>query len=149
MSTTPVLHGDVIVTVTSSVAAELIATAGIEPGDAFRLLPDDSQGTHAQIALTQALVAIANGHRTDAQAGAQTRERRVIGGDVTLTVPAGLAVGLLEHAGLEHSDDGAGWRTRDGREDRNPALALTDSLVAIAEDDLAAEFIEADKEDSR
>lgn len=51
-----------------------------------------------------------------------------------------------EHAGMEQSDDGHGWRTRDGRESPEPRVAVTDALVAIAEDDLAAEFIETDKD---
>jgi hypothetical protein len=65
---------------------------------------------------------------------------------MAVTLPANLAVALVEYAGLEHSD-GGGWRTRCGREDPNPAVAVTDALVAIAEDDLAAEFIEPGKED--
>ena len=81
MRTTPRVRGDVTVTVTSSVAAELIASAGIVPGDAFCWrLPNGSQTTDPRTALTDALGAV-------------------------------------------------------------------DALVAIAEDDLAAEFIEADEED--
>jgi hypothetical protein len=62
--------------------------------------------------------------------------------DVTVTVTGAVATSLLEYAGLERADDGQGWRTRDGRESSDPAVALTDALVAIAEDDLAAEAIE-------
>lgn len=67
--------------------------------------------------------------------------------DVTITVSPRVAAGLLEHAGLERSDDGTGWRTRDGRESSDVSVALTDALVAIAEDDLATEFIEPAKDD--
>jgi hypothetical protein len=136
----------VTVTVTSSVAAELIASAEIGPGDAFCWrLPDGSQTADPRAALTDALVAIANGSGGPTAAGGQepaghTSERPAIRGDVTLTLPASIAVGLLEHAGLEHSDHGTGWRNRNGHEDSDPAVALTDALVAIAEDDLAAEL---------
>jgi hypothetical protein len=62
---------------------------------------------------------------------------------ITLTLPAPLALDMVEHAGLERSDDGRGWRTRDGRERTDePRVAVTDALVAIAEDD---QFIETDR----
>ena len=152
--TTPTIHGDVTVTVTSSVAADLITCGGIGPGDAYCWrLPDGSQTTDPRTALTDALLAAASGSSEPTpevsclEPSAHTSAKPAIGGDVTLIVPASLGVGLLEYAGLEHTDDGTGWRTRDGREHSNPAVALTDALVAIAEDDLAAEFVEADKED--
>lgn len=70
-----------------------------------------------------------------------------VGSTITLTLPAPLALGVVEHAGLERSDDGRGWRTRDGRErTEEPRVAVTDALVAIAEDDLAADFIETRKD---
>jgi hypothetical protein len=135
----------VTVSVTNSVAAQLIASARIERGDAscWRL-PDGSQTTDPRAALTDALTAIAAGD-SDPTADPSSNET-AIEGDVTFTIPGALAVNLLEYAGQEHSDNGVGWRTRDGREDDNPAVALTDAVVAIAEDDLAAEFIEPDKE---
>jgi hypothetical protein len=134
------ITGEVTVTVTSSVAAELIATGGIELGGLITW--DDAERTQAQVAIAKALAAISKG---DAESD-EARERPMIPGDVTVTLPASLAIGIVEYAGLEHSD-GASWRTRDGREDPNPAVAVTDALVAIAEDDLAAEFIEPAKED--
>jgi hypothetical protein len=53
-------HTDVAITVTASVAREVIARAGVEHGDegCWRL-PEASQTTDPRTALTDALVAIA------------------------------------------------------------------------------------------
>jgi hypothetical protein len=135
-------HRAVEVTVASSVAAELIAQAGIVPGSAYCWrLPDGSQTTDPRTALTDALVVMAE-REPDSMPAAPT-----ISDDVTIMVSPSVAAALLEYAGLERSDDGTGWRTRDGRESGDVSVALTDALVAIAEDDLAAEFIEPEKDD--
>jgi hypothetical protein len=76
-------------------------------------LPDGTQTTDPQAALAGALRAIAAGEgasRRDAE------ELPAVGSTITAIVPATLAVKLVEYAGLERSDDGHGWRTRDGRE---------------------------------
>ncbi len=48
---------------------------------------------------------------------------------------------------MEQSDSGEGWRTRNGRESPELRVAVTDALVAIAEDALAAEFIERHRDE--
>lgn len=70
-----------------------------------------------------------------------------VGSTITLSLPAPLALSLIDHADMEQSDDGQRWRTRDGRESPEPRVAVTDALVAIAEDDLAAEFIERERDE--
>lgn len=82
-------------------------------------------------ALAGALRAIADG---DGAAVRDAEDIPAVGS--TLTLPAPLAHRLVQHAGIEQSDDGQGWRTRDGRESPEPRVAVTDALVAIAEDDL-------------
>jgi hypothetical protein len=62
----PRIHGDVTVTVTSSVAAELIERAGIKPGSADCWgLRNGSQTTDPRTALTDALVVIAEDEAAD------------------------------------------------------------------------------------
>jgi hypothetical protein len=145
MSSAPTIAADVTVTLDDAVARELLSLGGVVEGDvpSWRL-PDGSQTTDPQAALGGALRAIADGE------GASVRdadELPAVGSTITMTLPAPLALGLVEHAGLERSDDGRGWRTRDGRERTDePRVVVTDALVAIAEDDLAAEFIEADRD---
>jgi hypothetical protein len=70
-----------------------------------------------------------------------------VGSIITTTRPAPLAPSLVEHADMEQSDDRQGWRTRDGRESPEPRVVVTDAVVAIAEDDLAAEFIERQRDE--
>jgi hypothetical protein len=145
MSSAPTIAADVTVTLDDAVARELLSLGGVIEGDvpSWRL-PDGSQTTDPQAALVGALRAIADGE------GAAVRdadELPAVGSTITTTLPAPLALGLVEHAGLERSDDGRGWRTRDGRERTDePRVVVTDALVVIAEDDLAAEFIEGDKD---
>jgi hypothetical protein len=145
MSSAPTIPADVTVTLNDDVARQLLSLGGVVEGDvpSWRL-PDGSQTTDPQAALAGALRAIANGE------GASVRdadELPAVGSTITTTLPPPLALGVVEYAGLERSDDGRGWRTRDGRDTNEPRVAVTDALVAIAEDDLAAEFIEADRND--
>ena len=145
MSSAPTIAADVTVTLNDNVARELLSLGSVVEGDvpSWRL-PDGTQTTDPQAALAGALHAIANGE------GAPVREADelpAVGSTITLTLPAPLAFGVVGHAGLERSDDGRGWRTRDGRErTEEPQVAVIDALVAIAEDDLAAEFIETGKD---
>jgi hypothetical protein len=131
MSSAPTIAADVTVTLDDSVAREPLSLAGVVEGDvpSWRL-PDGSQTTDPQAALAGALRAIANGE------GAAVRnadELPVVGSTITMTLPAPLALDLVEHVGLERSDDGRGWRTRDSRERTNePRVAVTNALVAIA-----------------
>jgi hypothetical protein len=141
MSTAPII-ADVTVTLDDAVARELLPLGGVVEGDlpSWRL-PDGTQTTDPKDALAAALRAIAAG------TGAAVRdadELPAVGSTITVTLTGPLARGLVEHSGMERSDDGMGWRTRDGRESDEPRVAVTDALVAIAEDDLAAEFIEAE-----
>jgi hypothetical protein len=141
----PTIAEDVTVTLNDNVAREILSLGGVVEGDlpSWRL-PDGPQTTDPQAALAGALHVIAKGE------GAPVREADdlpAVGSTITLTLPAPLAVGVVEHAGLERSDDGRGWRTRDGRErTEEPRVAVTDALVAIAEDDLGAEFTETGKD---
>lgn len=89
-------------------------------------------------------IAIADG---DGAAVRDAEEIPAVGSTITITLPAPLALSVVEHAGMEQSDDGRGWRTRDGRESPEPRVAVTDALVAIAEDDLAVEFIEREHDE--
>jgi hypothetical protein len=144
MSTAPTI-ADVTVTLDDAVARELLSLGGVVEGDlpSWRL-PDGTQTTDPKDALAAALCTIADG------TGAAVRdadELPTVGSTITLTLTGPLALGLVEHSGMERSDNGIGWRTRDGRDGREsnePRVAVTDALVAIAEDDLAAEFIEAE-----
>jgi hypothetical protein len=140
----PTIADDVTVTLDDAVARELLSLGGVVEGDvpSWRL-PDGTQTTDPQAALAAALRAIADG---DGAAVRDAEQIPAIGSTLTLTLPAPLALRLVEHAGIEHNDDGQGWRTRDGRESPEPRVAVTDALVALAEDDLAAEFIEPDKD---
>ncbi len=145
MSTTaPTITADVTVTLDDAVARELLSLGGVVEGDlpSWRL-PDGTQTTDPQTALAGALHAIADG---DGTAVRDAEEIPAVGSTITLTLPAPLAFSLVEHAGIEQSDDGHSWRTRDGRESHEPRVAVTDALVAIAEDDLAAEFTERETE---
>jgi hypothetical protein len=144
-STAPTIEADVTVTLNDNVARELLSLGGVVEGDlpSWRL-PDGTQTTDPQAALAGALRAIAAG---DSVSRRDADELPAVGSTITATVPATLALDLVEYAGLERSDDGHGWRTRDGRERTDePRVAVTDALVAIAEDDLAAEFIETGKD---
>lgn len=136
----PTIDDEVTVTLDDAVARELLSLGGVVEGDlpSWRL-PDGTQTTDPQAALAGALRAIANG---EGAAVRDAKEIPAVGSTITLNLPAPLALNLVEHAGIEQSDDGQGWRTRDGRESPEPRAAVTDALVAIAEDDLAAEFIE-------
>lgn len=140
----PTIAEDVTVTLDDAVARELLSLGGVVEGDlpSWRL-PDGTQTTDPQAALAGALLAIADG---DGAAVRDAEQIPAVGSTITTTLPAPLALSLVEHAGMEQSDDGQGWRTRDGRESPEPRVAVTDALVAIAEDDLAAGFIEADKD---
>lgn len=144
MSSAPTIPADVTVTFNDAVARELLSLGGVVEGDlpSWRL-PDGTQTTDPQAALAGALRAIADG---DGAAVRDADELPAVGSIITLTLPAPLALTLVEHAGMEQSNDGQGWRTRDGRESPELRFAVTDALVAIAEDDLAAEFIETDKD---
>jgi len=77
----------------------------------------------------------------------RSRTQPTLREDVRVTVTGGIASGLVEWAGIEYSDDGHGWRTRDGIESPDPAVAVTDAVFAIAEHDLAAECIERERAD--
>jgi len=129
--TAPTIAADVAVTLNDNVARELLSLGGVVEGDlpSWRL-PDGTQTTDPQAALAGALRAIAAGEsasRRDAE------ELPAIGSMITATLPPTLAVELVEYAGLERSDDGHGWRTRDGHErTEEPRVAVTDALVAIA-----------------
>lgn len=141
----PTIAEDVTVLLNDNVARELLSLGGVVEGDvpSWRL-PDGTQTTDPQAALACALRAITNGEGTPVR---DAEELPAVGSTITLTLPAPLALGMVEHAGLERSDDGRGWRTRDGRvRTDEPRVAVTDALVAIAEDDLAAEFIETGKD---
>jgi hypothetical protein len=140
----PTIAADVTVTLNDNVARELLSLGGVVEGDlpSWRL-PDGTQTTDPQAALAGALRAVAGG---DGVAVRDADELPAVGSTITITLPAPLALSVVQHAGLEQSDDGQGWRTRDGRESPEPRAAVTDALVAIAEDDLAADFIEADKD---
>ncbi len=70
-----------------------------------------------------------------------------IHGDVTVTVAGSVAEELLERAGLAQGEAGQGWRLRDGHSTSDPCAALADALVAIAEDDCAADCIEDEEPD--
>ena len=143
MSSAPTI-ADVTVTLDDSVARELLSLGGVVEGDvpSWRL-PDGTQTTDPQAALAGALRAIANG---EGAALRDAEEIPAVGSTITTTLPAPLALSLVEHAGMERSDHGQGWRTRDGRESPDPRVAVTDALVAIAEDDLAAQFIETGRD---
>lgn len=120
------------------VIARAQATTATEEGWRLR---DGSQTSDARRALTDALVAIAEDESLDT-----IEDRPTLGEEVRITVTGGVTVGLVEWAGLERSDDGRSWRTRDGIESSGPAVAVMDAVLAIAENDLAAEFIECDKD---
>lgn len=141
----PTIATDVAVTLNDNVARELLSLGGVVEGDlpSWRL-PDGTRTTDPQAALAGALRTIANG---DGAAVRDADELPAVGSTITITLPAPLALSLVEHAGMEQSDDGQGWRTRDGRESPEPRVAVTDALVAIAEDDLAAEFIERQRDE--
>jgi hypothetical protein len=138
----PTITAEVTVTLNDAVARELLSLGGVVEGDlpSWRL-PDGTQTTDPQAALAGALRAITDG---DGAAVRDAEEIPAVGSTITLTLPAPIALSVVEHAGMEQSDDGRGWRTRDGRESHEPRVAVTDALVAIAEDDLAAELIEAE-----
>ncbi len=143
-SAAPTIAEGVTVTLDDAVARELLSLGGVVEGDlpSWRL-PDGTQTTDPQAALAGALRAIVDG---DGGAVRDAEEIPAVGSTITLTLPAPLALGVVERAGMEQSDDGQGFRTRDGRESPEPRVAVTDALVAIAEDDLAVEFIETDKD---
>jgi hypothetical protein len=140
----PTIADDVTVTLDDAVARELLSLGGVVEGDlpSWRL-PDGTQTTDPQAALAGALRAISDG---DGAAVRDAEDIPAVGSTLTVTLHAPLALRLVEHAGMEQSDDRQGWRTRDGRESREPRVAVTDALVAIAEDDLAADFIETGKD---
>ncbi len=102
-----------------------------------------TQTTDPHLALAGALRAIANG---DGTAVRDAEEIPAVGSTITVTLPTPLTLSVIEHAGMEQRYDEQGWRTQDGRESPEPHVAVTDALVAIAEDDLAAGFIETDKD---
>jgi len=138
----PTIVKDITITVPGDAAGKVIARAGaITVAEEGWRLRDGSQTSDARRALTDALVAIAEDGGLD-----MIEERPMPGEDVRVTVTGGVALGLVEWAGLEPSDDGRGWRTRDGIESPDPAVAVLDVVLAIAENDLAAEFIERDEE---
>jgi hypothetical protein len=143
-SAAPTIAADVTVTLDDAVARELLSLGGVVEGDlpSWRL-PDGTQTTDPRAALAAALRAIADG---DGAAVRDAEEIPAVGSTVTLTLPAPLALSVVEHAGMEQSDHGRGWRTRDGRESSEPRV-VTDALVAIAEDDLAAEFSERERDE--
>lgn len=140
----PTIAADVTVTLDDAVARELLSLGGVVEGDlpSWRL-PDGTQTTDPRAALAGALRAIADGDG----AAVRDAEEIAVGSTITVTLPVPLALSVVEHAGMEQSDDGQGWRTRDGRESPEPRVAVTDALVAIAEDDLAAEFIEREHDE--
>jgi hypothetical protein len=138
----PTIDKDITVAVPGGAAGSVIARAeAITVAGEGWLLRDGSQTRDARRALTDALVAIAEEGSLDT-----IEDRPALSEEVRVTVTGGVAVGLVEWAGLERSDDGRGWRTRDGIESPDPAVAVMDAVLAIAENDLAAEFIERDNE---
>ncbi len=58
-----------------------------------------------------------------------------IDSDVTVTVTGEVASELIARAGLGFQDD-ACWRLRDGGTTTDPSKALTEALVAIAEEEV-------------
>lgn len=141
----PTIAEDVTVSLNDAVARELLSLGGVVEGDlpSWRL-PDGTQTTDPQAALDGALRAIASGDGTTVR---DAEEIPAVGSTGTTTLPAPLALTLVEHAGMERSDDRRGWRARDGRESADPRAVVTAALVAIAEDDLAAEFIERERDE--
>lgn len=133
---------DIDLTVPGDAAGKVLSRAQsiTVTADGWRLR-DGSQTDDARRAVTDALVAIAEDGSLDT-----IEDRPALGADVRVSVTGGVAAGLVEWAGLERSDDGLGWRTRDGIESPDPAVAVLDAVLAVAENDLAAEFIERDTE---
>lgn len=139
----PTIDQDITLTVPGAAAGRLIARAqAITVAAGGWWLRDGSHTSDARRALTDALVAIAEDGSLD------TIEDRLpaLHDEVRVTLTGGVALGLVEWAGLEHSDDGQGWRTRAGVEGPDPVIAVTDAVLAIADNDLAAEFIERDRD---
>lgn len=134
---------DITIAVPGGAAASVIARAqAITATEEGWRLRDGSQTSDAARALTDALVAIAEDGSLDTIEDQPTLAEE----EIRVTITGSVGLGLVEWAGLERSDDGAGWRTRDGIESPDPAVAVTDAVLAIAENDLAAEFIERDAE---
>lgn len=137
----PTIDKDITIAVPGDAAAKVIARArAITVAEEGWRLRDGSQTRDARRALTDALVAIAEDGSLDTIEDWPTLGEE----EVRVTVTGGVAVGLVEWAGLERSDHGHGWRTRDGIESPDPAIAVMDAVLAIAENDLAAEFIESE-----
>jgi hypothetical protein len=128
-SNMPTIDGDVTITVPSGAAGKVIARAeAITVAEGGWRLRDGSQTSDARRALTDALVAIAEDGSLDTiEAQPMLAEE-----EIRATITAGVAAGLIEWAGLERSDDGRGWRTRDGIESPDPASAVRDAVLAIA-----------------
>lgn len=137
----PIIDKDITIAVPGGAAAKVIARAeAITVAEEGWRLRDGSQTRDARRALTDALVAIAEDGSLDTVEDWPTLGEE----EVRVTVTGGVAVGLVGWAGLERSDHGHGWRTRDGIESPDPAIAVMDAVLAIAENDLAAEFIESE-----
>jgi hypothetical protein len=138
----PTISKDIEVTLPGGAAGKVIARVrAITVAEEGWRLRDGSETSDARRALTDALVAIAEEGSLDT-----IEDQPLLGGEVCVTVTGGVAAGLVEWAGLERSDDGCGWRTRDGIESPDPAVAVLDAVLAIAENDLAADFIEREKD---
>jgi hypothetical protein len=135
---------DVTIIVPGGAAGKVLArAASVTTAEEGWRLRDGSQTSDARRAVTDALVAIAEDGSLDT-----IEDHPWLGEEVRVTLTGGVAAGLVEWAGLEPSDDGLGWRTRDGIEAADPAVAVTDAVLAIAENDLAAEYIEREKEEA-
>lgn len=108
MSSASTIAADVTVTLDDAVARELLSLGGVVEGDVpSRRLPDGSQTTDPQAALAGALRAIANGEGMSVR---DAGELPAVGSTITMTLPAPLALSLVEHAGLSAAttgDDGA------------------------------------------
>lgn len=124
----PTITEDLDLTVPGDAAGKVLARAQAitVTADSWRLR-DGSQTNDVRRALTDALVAIAEDGSLDT-----IEDRPTLSADVRVSVTGGVAAGLVEWAGLG---------TRDGMESPDPAAAVLDAVLAIAENDLAAEFI--------
>jgi hypothetical protein len=129
----PEIHRDVEITVTSSVAAELIARGGIKPRNPLCWERRDGSLTDdPRWALTDALVILA-----EQESGAASTEREIpaaptIGDDVTVSLLSTVAAALIAQAGIVPGSAYC-WRLPDGSQTTDPSTALTDALVVIAE----------------
>lgn len=143
MSSAPTI-ADVTVTLDDSVARELLSLGGVVEGDvpSWRL-PDGTQTTDPQAALAGALRAIANGEGAAVREAEEiTRSRQHHYHD-----PAGPASAQPSRArryGAQRPRARLAHPRRPRKPD--PRVAVTDALVAIAEDDLAAQFIETGRD---